>query len=171
MIIAVDVHYLENKAKAAGVTFCNWDDSEPLDIISSYTDNPLEYESGLFYKRELPCILNLLQFIDISKIHTIIVDGYVCLNNEMKYGLGYYLYEHLGSKIPIIGVAKTAFHNNVAVVKVHRGKSDKPLYVSSIGIDIKDAAKNIQRMSGEYRLPKLLKLLDTKTKDWEDINL
>jgi deoxyribonuclease V len=48
--------------------------------------------------------------------------------------------------------------------EVFRGQSINPLYVSSIGIDIDQAAQNIQNMFGNYRIPTLLKHLDTLTK-------
>ena len=165
MILAVDVYYQENRAKSVGVLFCNWEDTEPLKIISDFYDNPLEYEPGAFYKRELPCIMNLIQYLDIGKLSAIIVDGYVYLNDEKKPGLGHYVYESLGRVVPVIGVAKTRFHNNESVVtKVFRGKSRNPLYISSVGIEVEKAAGYIQNMSGDYRIPQLLKILDTNTK-------
>lgn len=91
MIIAVDVYYEENQAKSAGVIFQDWEDATPLDIIVSYTDNPQAYEPGSFYKRELPCIQELLKLTDMSQIHTIVVDGYVYLDQEGKPGLGHYV--------------------------------------------------------------------------------
>lgn len=86
MIIAVDVYYEENKAKSVGVIFQCWEDSKPLEVIMSYTENPHKYETGFFYKRELPCIQELLKLTDINQIHTIVVDGYVYLNNEKSPG-------------------------------------------------------------------------------------
>ncbi|GGD60532.1 endonuclease V [Paenibacillus nasutitermitis] len=166
MIIAVDVYYEENKAKSVGVIFQGWEDSKPLEIIVSYTETPHEYEMGYFYKRELPCIQELLKLTDISQIHTIVVDGYVYLNNEKKPGLGHYVYTHFSGKIPVIGVAKNAFRDNEAFVKkIYRGSSAKPLYITTVGIDLADAAGHIQRMYGEYRFPHLLKLLDKETKE------
>ncbi|WP_366292094.1 endonuclease V [Paenibacillus sp. AN1007] len=166
MIIAVDVYYEENRAKSVGVIFQNWEDAEPLDIITSYTGNPHEYEPGSFYKRELPCIRELMKNTDINEIHTIVVDGYVYLNNEKRPGLGHFVYREFSERIPVIGVAKNAFHNNEAVVKeVYRGKSTKPLYITSIGMELETAAQHIQRMYGEYQFPHLLKLLDKQTKE------
>lgn len=166
MIIAVDVYYEENKAKSVGVVFQSWEDSNPLEIITSYTENPQEYETGFFYKRELPCIQELLKFTDINQIHTIVVDGYVYLNNEKKPGLGHYVYTHFSGTIPVIGVAKSAFHDNETFVKkIYRGNSSKPLYISSVGLELEVAAEHIQSMYGEYRFPHLLKLLDKQTKE------
>ncbi len=146
MILAVDVYYTVMKAKSVGVLFENWSDTKPIEIITSYTENPLEYEPGYFYKRELPCILELLKHTDLSKIDIIVVDGYVFLGNKRKPGLGHYLYTSLEGKIPVIGVAKTAFHNNEACVQeIYRGKSGKPLYISSIGIGLQNATECIKK--------------------------
>ncbi|WP_372009187.1 endonuclease V [Paenibacillus chitinolyticus] len=166
MIIAVDVYYEENQAKSVGVIFQSWEDSKPLDVIVSYTENPHEYEPGSFYKRELPCIRELLKLTDLNQIHTIVVDGYVYLNNEKKPGLGHYVYAAFSGKIPVIGVAKSAFHDNEAFVKkIYRGNSSKPLYITSIGMELAVAAEHIQSMYGGYRFPHLLKLLDKQTKE------
>ncbi|GAA3410627.1 endonuclease V [Paenibacillus hodogayensis] len=166
MIVAVDVYYEENKAKSVGVIFQSWEDSKPLEIITSYTENPPEYEPGFFYKRELPCIRELLKGTDINQIHTIVVDGYVYLNDEKKPGLGHYVYTDFAGEIPVIGVAKSAFHDNEAFVqKVYRGNSSKPLYITSVGMELAVAAKHIRSMYGAYRFPHLLKLLDQQTKE------
>jgi len=63
-------------------------------------------------------------------------------------------------------VAKTNFASNKEnKVELLRGKSMKPLYITSIGIDIEEAKENISKMSGEYRFPTLLKELDKLTKE------
>ncbi|RED83234.1 endonuclease V [Cohnella phaseoli] len=166
MIIAVDVYYEENRAKSVGVIFQRWEDSKPLEVITSYTETPHEYETGFFYKRELPCIQELLKLTDINQIHTLVVDGYVYLDNEQKPGLGHYVYTNYLGEIPVIGVAKNAFHNNEALVrKIYRGSSSKPLYITAVGMELGIAAEHIQSMYGEYRFPHLLKLLDKQTKE------
>lgn len=170
MILAIDVYYKENLAKSVGVLFKKWNDPEPCKIISSYMQDPKEYEPGSFYKRELPCIMELLNHTDIKAIDIIIVDGYVYLNSDKKAGLGYHLYTSLSNNIPIIGVAKTAFHNNngdEVVKEVRRGVSNKPLFITAEGIELDIATECIEKMHGEYRIPTLLKLLDTYTKKIE----
>ncbi|RJX39916.1 endonuclease V [Paenibacillus pinisoli] len=166
MIIAIDVYYEEHRAKAVGVIFQHWDDAEPHEVIVAYIDNPLDYEPGAFYKRELPCIQELLKLADIDRIHAIVVDGYVYLDNEKKPGLGHYVYTAYSGKIPVIGVAKTAFHDNEAhVQKIYRGNSSKPLFITAVGMELGRAAAHIQSMCGAYRFPHLLKLLDRHTKE------
>jgi len=166
MIIAVDVHYRKEFAKVVAIEFDQWTDSNPENIYEEIIEHVEEYISGEFYKRELPCILEILKKIDKSKLETIIVDGYVQLDDDGKAGLGMYLYESLNQKIPVIGVAKKGFKDNVKhVIKVERGKSKNPLYVTTIGTDLQESADKIKNMAGEFRMPDLLKILDQKTKE------
>ena len=95
-----------------------------------------------------------------------VVDGYVCLNDDDKKGLGYYVFTYFEGKIPVIGVAKTSFHQNTKNVRpILRGVSTNPLYVTSIGVNVDEAANSIQSMAGAFRMPTLLKLMDTLTKE------
>lgn len=165
MILATDVYYYETTAKSVGVLFEKWTDAAPSRIVSALVDNPLPYEPGRFYKRELPCLLALLQGLDMSEIELIIVDGYVFLDDSQKGGLGFHLYNWLNGAIPVIGVAKTSFMNNKAnVIEVRRGASKTPLYISAIGLELMAAAAYIQQMHGSFRMPALLKLLDAQTR-------
>lgn len=165
MILAIDVHYKETYAKAVGVLF-NWEDETPNEIVTAIINEVAEYESGQFYKRELPCIMQLLQKIDLSFIEVIIIDGHIYVNNDKTYGLGGYLYQALEEKIPIIGVAKKSFINtNEVSIPILRGKSKVTLYISAIGYKIEKALQNIEDMNGYYRIPTILKYLDTITKE------
>ena len=61
MILAIDVDYRDNNtAKAAGIVFENWTDEFPKATITTIISPIADYEPGQFYKRELPCILALL---------------------------------------------------------------------------------------------------------------
>lgn len=164
MILAIDAYYVANKANVVGVLFDEWTQCEPSKMVSVVVDGVADYEPGSFYKRELPCILELLKVVEDYSITCIVVDGYVLLNDEGKKGLGYYLYEALEGSMPIIGVAKSYFVDNNSI-EVYRGDSKKPLYVTSIGIDQADAAEYIEAMHGKFRMPTLLKLLDTETRN------
>lgn len=164
MIIALDVAYHENTASAIGVVF-NWQDEIPAEIISAMVSPIEEYTPGQFYKRELPCILAVLNKVDLTQMQYIIVDGYVYIDNDYGFGLGAHLYEALDKKIPVIGVAKTEFmHNEQTCVPVTRGDSKVPLYVSAIGVDVNTAAGFITQMKGDFRIPSILKELDRLTK-------
>jgi len=166
MKLAIDVYYYENQAKTVGILFKDWRSEKEEQILVSYSHEILPYEPGNFYKRELPCIIDLLNNIDLNLIEEIIIDGYVYLDDKGKPGLGYYLYEYLLQEKPVIGVAKNAFHKNSNnyVKEIYRGESIKPLYVTSAGLDLEISAENIRNMFGKYRIPYLFSLLDQETK-------
>ncbi len=166
MILAFDTYYFENNAKTVCVHFENWSDEQPSHIYSEIIERVSDYEPGAFYKRELPCILSLLKKIDPDKVDYIIVDSFVLLNDLGKLGLGGYLYNELDKKIPVIGVAKSGFHENKKNVReLLRGNSKKPLFISAIGLELGQAYEMIKSMHGTYRMPTLLQILDTKTKE------
>ena len=165
MIYAIDVGYKADKAKSVCVAFHNWEDATSAKDYITEISPVAEYVPGQFYKRELPCIEAVLKGIVLSPSDLIVVDGYVFLNDDDKPGLGHYLYEYLDQTIPVIGVAKTSFHNNKRnVTEVFRGGSKKPLYITSIGVDRKNAAESIKKMHGPFRMPTLLTYLDGLTK-------
>ncbi|WP_276382131.1 endonuclease V [Flavobacterium sp. H4147] len=166
MILAFDTHYFDNKAKTVCLEFSEYNQKENFKVHTEIIENVEEYIPGEFYKRELPCIMSVLNQINLENIEVIIVDGFVYLDDDKKYGLGGHLYEKLNRQIPIIGVAKTNFASIEKDKKaLYRGDSIKPLYITSIGIDLEEAFKNIESMHGEFRMPTLLKELDRLTKE------
>jgi deoxyribonuclease V len=166
MLLAIDTHYKPNQAKTVGLVFDSWTASQPTHIYTALRPEAADYVAGEFYKRELPCIVDLLQQLDLQVIKTIIIDGFVYVNNQQDFGLGGHLYQYLEGKIPVIGVAKTNFMSLTAQkIAVYRGQSKKPLFVTAIGIATELAAQHIEQMNGEFRLPTLLKYLDTLTKE------
>ena len=165
MKLAIDVYYIENRAKSVCLAFEDWKDEKPQETYIENLEGIEAYVPGSFYKRELPCILAVLKQVDLTTVDCIVVDGFVILDDEGKHGLGAYLYESLDQKIPIIGVAKRGFHNNEKNVrKVLRGESLNPLFVTSIGVDLDWAAEKVKNMHGAHRFPSLLKILDQETK-------
>lgn len=69
-------------------------------------------------------------------------------------------------EIPIIGVAKKKYkllQNEYR--EVYRGKSKKPLFITSAGFDIDKAKKIIEKMHGSFRIPSMLKLADQLSKE------
>lgn len=165
MILAIDVYYQEQGAKAVGVLF-DWEDASPRQTVIELMHDVAEYVPGEFYKRELPCIEALLNKIGADFLDVVIVDGHIYVDNNGTYGLGGKTFELLGKRIPVIGVAKTGFHTNKeTVIEVFRGESKNPLYVSAIGMDTALAAARIQAMHGSYRIPDILKKLDMVTKE------
>lgn len=165
MILAIDVYYKENEAKVVAVLF-NSEDETPQSVVIDQIIGIEDYVSGEFYKRELPCIESILKKINLNDIEAVIIDGHIYVDDDGTFGLGGYTWESLNKKIPVIGVAKTSFFRNKNTVKeVYRGESKKPLYVSSIDIDLEIASNLIKDMKGDYRIPTILKELDRITKE------
>lgn len=163
MLLALDVYYRKTYAVAVGVIF-DWFDDKSQKIIIEYIDEVDEYIPGEFYKRELPCIMRVIKQVNIGELEAIIVDGHIYVEKD-TYGLGGKLYEQLNQQLPIVGVAKNSFLKNKDTVKeIYRGKSKMPLYISSIGIDLNEVVEKVINMTGEYRIPNILKTLDMLTK-------
>lgn len=159
MILATDVHYAGDEAITAAVLFEDWKGIERLHEWTDSRVGPVEhYAPGEFFRRELPCILPLIQRAYRSlHLKAIIVDGYVDLGGG-KPGLGRYLQGALDAHVEVIGVAKNEFVGAPAA-EVLRGKSTKPLFVTTTG-NIDDAARRIASMAGEHRLPEMLRRVD-----------
>lgn len=162
MILAFDTYYFEDKAKTVAIQFTDWTDESVTQVYEETITGIDEYTPGEFYKRELPCILSLLKQIDLSECKTIVIDGFVVLDDDDHIGLGGYLYNRLNQTIPIIGVAKNDFIKIQTNKRaVYRGESKKPLFITAKGIDLDIAANSIKQMHGPYRFPDLLKHVDS----------
>ncbi|MEB3230043.1 MAG: endonuclease V [Leptolyngbyaceae bacterium] len=167
MILAVDVHYEGDRATVAGILFEPWQTDTIAQALVKRIDAIAPYEPGAFYKRELPCILSLLSDV-ASPLNYIVIDGFVTLGAEQKPGLGMYLHHHLQQfplhnqiqPIPVIGVAKNSFMGTSKECKLLRGSSEKPLFVTTAGMDLTVAKTHILSMHGDYRIPTLLKKVD-----------
>ncbi|VAW81679.1 Endonuclease V [hydrothermal vent metagenome] len=159
MILAFDVHYGEDKAFVAGVGFHSWQDRVAEGEYHCIVNGIESYEPGSFYKREMPCILALLNEHQLSP-EIIVVDGYVYLDGHSRAGLGKHLYDALNQEVPIIGVAKQAFKGISDDYAMTRGSSKKPLFVTSAGVSLESAKSDIETMAGENRIPLLLKKVD-----------
>jgi len=161
MIAAFDVKYFDDGTALCGaVVFQYFTDKKPHSQYRKKIGSAEDYVPGLFYKRELPCIISLLDDMP-EKLGTIVVDGYVRLGDCP--GLGGHLKRSLANDVTVIGVAKSQF-KGASAVEVYRGNSRKPLYVTSAGIDQQDAAKYVRQMHGENRIPVLLKMVDRLTR-------
>jgi deoxyribonuclease V len=159
MILAVDVAYAGDTARAAGVLFESWESSTFTRVLTTEMSPVAEYVPGQFYLRELPCILKLLEQIDES-LECIVIDGYVTLGETQKPGLGMKLWESMKGGIPVIGVAKSEFRGTPESAKVYRGGSSRPLFVTAIGVPLDEAKARITRMSGQFQMPDLLRTVD-----------
>src|SRR5262249_3377341 len=117
------------------------------------------YLPGQFYRRELPCLLAVLA-PRLDEVRIVLVDGYVWLRDEHSPGLGAHLYEALGRRVAVIGVAKSCFQSAGVAKAVLRGGSKRPLFVTAAGLDLITAATCVRRMHGGYRIPTLLRRVD-----------
>lgn len=163
MLLALDVHYRTDHAQSVCIAFEKWEDTVPLRTHTVIINEVAEYEPGAFYKRELPCLLAVLAHFDLNEVEAIIVDGYVFLDDSGKWGLGAWLFDALNQRVPVIGVAKTRFQSLTTpslVAEVLRGESQNPLFITVIGADLPNIAEKVQKMSGPYRMPELLKKVD-----------
>lgn len=161
-IAIVDVDYRGSGARAACVIAESWSSSIPLASHVVDIDSVEAYEPGAFYRRELPCLLQVLR-LPASPPDVVVIDGYVWLSDASRAGLGAYLYQAMGARTPVIGVAKTAFHGAEScpvVASVLRGSSKKPLFVTATGMELGIAAALVRAMVGEHRIPALLAAAD-----------
>jgi deoxyribonuclease V len=163
-LACLDVAYSDDSAYAACVLFEEWRSEHPLRVVTRRVDGVAPYEPGAFYKRELPVLLEVLADAG-ERYATIVVDGYVWLDAYLRPGLGAHLHQALGQAIPVIGVAKTAFHDDAWSVRVLRGQSQRPLFVTAAGMDPAMAAANITAMHGDGRIPTVLRLADRHARD------
>ena len=159
MLVAIDVQYEESSALAGAVVFDRWTDSRPRREVVRRVSPIADYQPGEFYRRELPCLLAILDDLD-EVPSTVIVDGYVWLGGENRPGLGGHLFHALDDRISVVGVSKNPFGQASPVAEVLRGGSRRPLFVSTAGLDLADVAQQVKAMHGEHRHPTLLKRAD-----------
>ncbi|NUP11259.1 MAG: endonuclease V [Polyangiaceae bacterium] len=166
MIACVDVHYGEGDgAIAAAVTFDRWDAASPVERCVLPIAHVEPYEPGAFYKRELPCIVAVLDRLAAYPT-VVVVDGHAWLEPG-RPGLGARLLDTQERIRTVVGVAKTRFHGAPAVA-VLRGGSAVPLWVDEAGEPV-DAPRRIAEMHGPFRLPTMLKLVDRLGRSPEEI--
>lgn len=163
MIACVDVGYQNQSALAVCVTIRDWQAETPVSMHMVAIRKIEPYQPGAFYKRELPCLQAVLNKL-ATKPSLIVVDGYVWLDANGKKGLGAHLFDLLEGAIPIVGVAKNSFATATNAIKVYRGRSSKPLWVTATGTDETEAAALVKSMHGNYRLPTILSLVDRISK-------
>lgn len=179
MIIAFDTYYYEGYSYTVGGVFESWSSSDVSYYVTSKRECiDAEYKSGELYKRELPCIMQCLSMVNLDNIDTIIVDGFVWLSEdgkELTKGLGARLDDAIQqlycSIKSIIGIAKNPYHVKIPnCIEVKHGlESEKPLYVTCNNADyVNHYATLVSRMHGDYRIPTILKLVDTKTREFKN---
>ena len=164
MILIVDVYYKKDKACVCAIEIESFENERIKNRYISSCKDFNKYEPGKFYKRELPCILQILNRYKLNP-KIVIIDGYVYLDGYRKKGLGGYLYDELNKDVKIIGVAKSRYYLISDEFAIYRRNSKKPLYITSAGIEIEKAKNLIKNMRGDYRIPDLLKIADRCSKE------
>jgi deoxyribonuclease V len=179
MIVAFDTYYYNGFSYTVGGVFRSWGDKEVSYFVTSIrTCIDAEYKPGELYKRELPCIMQCLSLLNIDTIETIIVDGFVWLSEDGKTltkGLGAHLQDAIfakyNTKKTIVGIAKNRYHVDIPeCVDIERGLvSSKPLFITcSETCFTKHYAAHIKIMHGDYRMPSIIKAIDSKTREIGD---
>lgn len=174
MILLTDVFYEEevNTAHIAAIAIDNWTSSTILktwEIDKSGID--CEYIPGQFFKREMPCLIELWNTIseeEKSQITTIIVDGFYDIWDG-RHGLGHHFHDWLienGYDKEVVGIAKSPCREtNKFTLPVYRTEESKKskcrsaLWVNGSNMD-NDYQAKVLSMHGEYRLPTMVKAVD-----------
>lgn len=164
MIACFDVHYQDDVAFAAAVLIENWNDREPQHQFVVKCHDVEAYQPGSFYQRELKPLRAVLEAIPLP-VDCFVIDAYCHLSKDESPGLGAYFHELLPGGSTVIGVAKNRFRDTTHAEATFRGSSQRPLFVTSIGIDYVTAAEYIRSMAGENRIPTILKAVDRLCRD------
>lgn len=159
-LACVDVDYRARGAVAGCVLFTAWDDATAARELTATAAaaEVAPYVPGQLYRRELPLLARVLAQVAVP-LDAVIVDGNVWLDAAGAPGLGAHLWQALGQRTPVIGVAKTRYAGAPAL-PVYRGQSASPLYVTAAGLAAADAADHVRAMHGPHRIPTLLTRVD-----------
>lgn len=158
-IAFVDVHYTGERARAACLIVASWADAAPRHEWIVEVPHVAEYRPGHFFERELPSVLSVLERAP-TEPGTVVVDGYVVLDAQGRPGLGAHLFERLGKRIAVVGIAKRSFAGSEFAVRVVRGASQNPLFVTALGMSDTEAAARVRQMHGAHRIPTLCARVD-----------
>lgn len=159
MFAALDAQYVDQSATVAGVTFSDWGAEQAQRELVTTVEGVADYQPGEFWRREVPCALAVLKLLGNTP-DVVVVDGYVWLDGNGRKGMGAHLFEALNGAVAVIGVAKHSFAGSPHAALVHRGESDKPLFVTAQGMALDQAQRVITSMHGPFRIPTLLKRVD-----------
>ena len=160
MLACIDVDYRpDGSARTAALLFGSWSDERESGTRLHTSPQVAAYQPGAFYRRELPCLLAVLEPL-ADQLEVVVIDGYVTLDAAGRPGLGWQLFGALEQRVAVVGVAKTAFQGSLHALPVQRGHSQRPLFVTAAGLDPAQAADFVRQMAGPHRLPTLLKRVD-----------
>jgi deoxyribonuclease V len=156
------VDYRPDGVVAAGVGFTAWPDATPaFELVVPSAVAPAPYQAGQFYRRELPYLVDVVRGLPTLP-DILVVDGFVWLDAGVP-GLGAHLFDALGQRAAVVGIAKRP-HGNFGV-PVLRGDSRRPLLVTAAGVDPAVAAAGVAAMHGRHRLPTLIKRADRLSRE------
>jgi deoxyribonuclease V len=158
MKLAMAVHHGSTGALVAAVAFDEWAAPEASKTYVSTIAQVEKAVRGELDLRELPFLLQLLREHALAP-ELILIDGRVDLDAMETAGLGRHLYQALGGRSAVIGVAKTAKPAMPAQFEVFREEESGPLIVTCVGIDLGSAKARLRAMHGKRRVPTLLKLV------------
>ena len=174
MILVTDVFYNEinNSAHIAGAVINDWTSDK---IVETYELDKIDidcaYIPGQFYKREMPCLIELWNSIPESKkaqINTFIVDGFYDIWDG-RPGLGHHFRDWLienGYNVEVVGIAKSPCREtNKFTLPVYRTEESKTskcrsaLWVNGSNME-NDYQNKVLNMAGKYRIPTIIKKVD-----------
>lgn len=158
-VAILDVDYHGVGATAACVVAERWTDGVPIETHVAQLARVEPYAPGRFFERELPCLVAVLPRVTVP-LDAVVIDGYVFLDATGTPGLGAHLHAHLGGRVAVVGVAKTRYGAGDFATSVLRGRSSNPLFVTSVGLDVAEAARRVEGMHGPFRIPTLLTWVD-----------
>lgn len=166
MVVVIDADYNEEtrQGHVAGIVAKDILAEKEEYIITSIVSNIGDYIPGQFYKRELQSVESIISKMDKKDIEMIVIDGYADSGTK-EHALGTFVYEEYN--IPVIGIGKNKYDRCILEnLEVYRGESNKPLYVTSKGIDNEKAKELVKHMAGDFRLPYFVKYADNRARDW-----
>ena len=165
MLAVLDAAYSDDVIAGACVLLDDYASSAPvLTRQKQMTCSAESYVPGEFYRRELPILSASLMELDALP-EVVLIDGYVWLGRENQPGLGARLYEQFDRAFAVIGAAKSPFAGDDWSTRVLRGDSQRPLYITSAGMDAALAADVVRQMDGPHRVPAMCKLADRLARD------
>lgn len=166
MFVVIDADYDEKtrKGHVAGIVVQDLLSDKVEKVVTAIVENVEDYIPGQFYRRELKSVEAIINQLDKTQIEAIVIDGYADSGTE-EHALGTFVYEEY--KIPVIGIGKNKYKRCILEnLEVCRGDSQRPLFVSSKGMDNEKSKELVKNMFGEFRLPFLVKYADKMARDW-----
>jgi len=159
MKLALSVHHEAGASLAAAVAFDDWNAAEATRTWTTRVEAAAPPAKGPAWQRDVPALLALLRAHELQP-ETIVLDGYVHLDERETPGAGRLLFDALEGKVPVIGVAKSAGAFTHAQFEVAREEEAPPVIVTCAGIDLGAAKARVRAMHGRKRMPTLMKLVD-----------